>query len=258
MNAIVEKPTTELEAEAASVTTMLTWAQQLTVSTAEDYEKAGEGLRRIKARAKALDEKRKELTQPLDALKKKWMDFFRGPQETLAQAEAACKKMMIAYQDEQDRIRKEAERQAAEAARKERERLEREAAKLEEKARQERAKAEAKAAELEAAGNAERAEAMRRAAEEKEQARQEDAAALQSAAASMPLAPVVEIPRAEAAGTSTREVWRFAIENAALLPREYLVADEQAIGAVVRALKGRASIPGVRVYSDKVMSARSA
>lgn len=258
MNAIVEKPTTELEAEAASVTTMLTWAQQLCVSTAEDYEKAGEGLRRIKARAKALDEKRKELTQPLDALKKKWMDFFRGPQETLAQAEATCKKAMIAYQDEQDRIRKEAERQAAEAARKERERLEREAARLEEKARMDRTKAEAKAAELEAAGNAERAEAMRQAAEEKEQARQADAMALQMAAATMPLAPVVDLPRAEASGTSLREVWKFSVIDPALVPREYLIVDEKAIGAVVRALKGRASIPGVRVYSEKTMSAKSA
>ena len=54
MNAIIETATPELEAEAASVDTMVTWAEQLAITTAADYEKAGEGLRRIKARAKEL------------------------------------------------------------------------------------------------------------------------------------------------------------------------------------------------------------
>lgn len=257
MNAIVEI-TPEVEKEAASVNSILEYAQSFAIVAAGDYEKAGEALTRIKGKAKALDELRKSLTQPLDAAKKKIMDFFREPAEKLAAAEGAIKKTMIAYQAEQDRIREKAEREAAEAARKERERLEREAAKLEEKARVDRAKAEAKAAELEAAGNAERAEAMRQAADEKEQARQADATALQMAAATMPLAPVVDLPRAEASGTSLREVWKFSVIDLAIVPREYLIVDEKAIGAVVRALKGRASIPGVRVYSEKTMSAKSA
>ena len=258
MNAIVETATPELEAEAASVDTMVTWAEQLAIATATDYEKAGEGLRRIKARAKELDEKRKELTLPLDALKKKWMDWFRTPLAKLEQAEIAVKRHMITFQEEQERIRREAERQAAEAARKERERMDREAAVLAERARKDAAAAEARAAALAADGKPERAEALRAAAAEKEQSRAADVAALQMASACMPVAPVIDIPRAEATGTGMRENWKFEITDINQIPREYLMVDEKAIGAVVRALKGRASIPGVRVYSEKIIAARSA
>lgn len=258
MNAIIETATPELEAEAASVDTMVAWAEQLAVATTDDYEKAGEGLRRIKARAKELDEKRKELTQPLDALKKKWMDWFRTPLAKLEQAETAVKRNMVAFQEEQDRIRREAERQAAEAARRERERMDREAAALAEKARKDAEAAERRAAAMEAEGKAERAEALRAAAAEKEQARAADVAALQMASAAMPVAPVVDIPRAASAGISTREDWDFEIIDEAAIPREYMTVNDKAIRGVVKALKDKAAIPGIRVFSKKNIAARSA
>lgn len=257
MNAIVEI-TPAVEAEAADVDKILAYATGFKVATASDYEKAGEALKRIKGKAKALDELRKSLTGPLDAAKKRIMEFFKAPADKLELAERAIKGQMVAFQEEQDRIRREAERKAAEAARKERERLEREAAAAAEKARKEREAAEAKIAAMEAAGRAEKAEAMRAAADEKEQVRQAEAFALQAAAQAMPVAPVVDIPRTSVAGTSIREEWRYEIVDPAMLPREYLIPDEKAIGAVVRALKDRASIPGVRAYSEKNISARSA
>jgi len=53
-------------------------------------------------------------------------------------------------------------------------------------------------------------------------------------------------------GVVFREVWKYRIVNEDLIPRAYLTPDELAIGKVVRALKGQASIPGVDVYSEKV------
>ena len=57
-------------------------------------------------------------------------------------------------------------------------------------------------------------------------------------------------------GISTRKKWSFEIVDAAKIPREYLVPNEVAIGGVVRALKGATNIPGIRVVSTDIMSAR--
>lgn len=51
-------------------------------------------------------------------------------------------------------------------------------------------------------------------------------------------------------GLQTAERWDFVIEDEAKLPRNYLVPDMQAIRKTVQAMKGRAEIPGVRVFRD--------
>lgn len=58
-------------------------------------------------------------------------------------------------------------------------------------------------------------------------------------------------------GISRRKVWRFEITDASVLPREYLMPDEQKIGGVVRAMKNQTRIPGVRVWEDEQISARA-
>lgn len=59
-------------------------------------------------------------------------------------------------------------------------------------------------------------------------------------------------------GISMRENWKFEIENVNLLPLEYMLPDEGAIGKVVRALGSKTNIPGVRVFCEKVVSGRAA
>lgn len=51
-------------------------------------------------------------------------------------------------------------------------------------------------------------------------------------------------------GVTFREEWHFEIEDAAVLPREYLQPNEAAIRGVVQALKGETKIAGVRVWMD--------
>lgn len=64
--------------------------------------------------------------------------------------------------------------------------------------------------------------------------------------------PPVVLPSAvaKAKGVSSTQVWKFKITDASLIPREYLMVNEQALGQVVRALKDKACISGVQVYPE--------
>ena len=200
---------------------LLQIASSYRVTTAAEYTAAGEELKKVKAAAKRLDEIRKSMTKPLDAAKRAIMDFFREPETKLQRAESDIKRAMIAYSEEQERIRREEQRKAEEAARKEREKL------------------EAQAATAAAAGKIERAEQ------------------LEQRAATV-VAPVIQREAPKVTGLATREVWKFEIIDASALPREYLTVDEKKIGAVVRALKGDTNIPGVRVWAEKSLAAGAA
>lgn len=57
-----------------------------------------------------------------------------------------------------------------------------------------------------------------------------------------------EVPKTQ--GVSGVQVWKFKITNEALIPREFLMVDEKKLGAVVRAMKEKTSIPGVAVYAE--------
>ena len=48
-------------------------------------------------------------------------------------------------------------------------------------------------------------------------------------------------------GTTIRNRYDFEIVDPNLIPREYLLVDTTAIGKVVRALKDKTNIPGIKV-----------
>lgn len=248
----------EILIEAEATVRTLHAAEAFCVTSLVEYSAAGEELKAIKGKAKALEERRLTMTRPLDESKARIMDFFRTPAKYLADAETAIKRAMGAFDEAQRKRREEAERIAAEASRKERERLQTEAAKAEQSAREKREKEEAKARELEAKGRQAEADARRKAADEAEAQRMRDAESKRVAAESMPMAPVVHMEAPKASGVSSRQAWKFEITNVALLPREYLLPDDKAIGGVVRALGDKCNIPGVRVYAETIISSRSA
>jgi hypothetical protein len=227
------------------------------VTTPVQYADAGEQLKQVKAAMKRLDDLRKGMTRPLDAAKKAIMDFFRAPEEKLVRAESGIKRAMIAYSAEQERIRREEQRKAEEAARRERDRLEAIARETERKAR-EKAEAERKAADAAAAAGraAEAAKLMAKAAATEERAAAKAEEAAQQAA--MIVAPVIQREPQRIVGVATRELWKFEIVDPAAVPREYLMVDESKIRKVVGALKGDTVIAGVRVYSEKNLAAGAA
>lgn len=195
--------------------------KEFKVVTAADYETAASYLGKIKAGQKKIEELRTKITVPLNAALKAVNDLFRAPAAKLVAYEQQVKRAMLAYDDEQERLRREAQAKLDEAARKEQEKLNARATRAEEK------------------GQTEKAEQ------------------LQQRAATV-VAPVVERAVPKVAGVSSREVWNFEVTDPAQVPREYLMVDESKIRKVVQALKGDTVIAGVRVWSSKTLAASAA
>lgn len=213
----------------------LTWPQRagaLTIQSPDSYTEAGEMLKGIKALRKEVDAAFDPIITAAHAAHREACSQKKRAETPLAEAETILKRGLIAYDTEQERIRRIEERRLQELAR-----LEQEARQL------------AEAAELERQANAatDLTEAY--------QMRHEAEALLDAPI----VAPVVVLERStpKVSGISYREVWRFRVTDAATIPREYLAVDEQKIGGVVRAMKGATAIPGIEVYPEKVASAGS-
>lgn len=197
----------------------------IVIHTADDYRAAGEQLTRIKHAAKQLEELRLSLTRPLDESKKRIMAMFARPKDDLDGAEAKLKRAMLAYNTEQDRIRREAEaRLRAEA-----------------EAEEKRQEAQRKAA-LDAAlesGDAAKAEEI-----------------INTPA--VPPPPVAVVPQAippKVAGVSTRKIWTWKITDPDLIPRDYLLVNESMLTAVAKSGKGAVKVPGVEFYQVESIAA---
>lgn len=203
------------------VTEIATLAEGYRVTTPVEYEAGANDLRRVKAAQKRIEDLRTMFVGPLNAHVKRINDFFRGPAARLADAESKIKRGLLVYQQEEERRRQEEQRRLEEQARKERERLARQAEKAA------------------AAGKAEKADAL-------------------EARAAQVVAPIIQTETPKVAGVSTREVWKFEITDKAKLPTEYTLPDEPKIRRVVQALKGDTNIPGIRVYAEKQLAAGAA
>lgn len=59
--------------------------------------------------------------------------------------------------------------------------------------------------------------------------------------------PSVKLEKPKLSGTSVRNRYDFDIVDVNLIPREYLLVDMAAIGKVVRAMKEKTNIPGIKV-----------
>ena len=67
------------------------------------------------------------------------------------------------------------------------------------------------------------------------------------------LAPVFkpqEIEKPE--GVSYRDSWKFEITDESKIPREYLIPDEKKIAGIVKAMKEKFDVPGIRAYNDPI------
>lgn len=114
-------------------------AKAYQITGPEMLQAASDELKAVKSKYKELDAKRKSLTQPLDTLKKEWMDFFRPALDALQNAERVLKSEIDRYINEQEQKRLAAEAEAARLAREEQERLANEAAELEQAGKKEEA-----------------------------------------------------------------------------------------------------------------------
>src|SRR6266508_3796505 len=117
----------EVEALATGSNQFVEVAEAFEVDSEPAFQVADEVQARLKAEAKAINDKRLEFTRPIDAIKKKWMDFFSPAIEGRTKAATIYQQKMSAYMRAQREEAEAARHEAEELLRKERERLEAEA-----------------------------------------------------------------------------------------------------------------------------------
>jgi hypothetical protein len=243
---------------AARAQTALSFIEGFKIATAEDYGLAADELKAIKARARSLEEQRTGITGPINTALKAINDLFRGPAALLEQAERTLKSKMLAWDQEQERIAAEARRKAEEAAAAERRRLEAEAAELQRQAQEQAAAAAA----AQAAGDAQAA-AIAQANAQRAQS-EAQAAATES---QLVIAPVLTVAPVKTAGISTSKKVDFEVVDLLALVKyvadhpeliNLLTADSVKLRAYVKGVGTACRLPGVRVFEDRVLSARAA
>ena len=259
-----------------------------------DYCHGAIDLKAIKGMQQKIEEERFKITRPMDTAKKAVLNFFRPFELRLDSMEKNIKSKLLGWKDKEDariaeeqrkeneraereanRLREEARKADELAAEKERKRLAEEQRKADERAEAERKRIAKEQAEAKSNEDKRRADEQAEAEgkrREKEQDRLhqerldaeaeqrertaraenlEERAETKQAAPLAPAAPKVT-------GISTSKKWLFQITDPSKVPDQYKTIDEKKIGGVVRALKGDTDIPGVRVWQESTMAARSA
>jgi colicin import membrane protein len=206
-------------------------ASYAVIKTGDEFEAAAIDLQQIKGAQKALEAKRTSAVGPLNGVVKTINEWFKKPADALADAERVIKGGMIGFQNEQERIRREQEAKAAEQLRKERERLEAQAAKAAEK------------------GHTEKAEA------------------LQEHAAALPVSVEIASTAPKVSGIAGRSTWQAAVKDKAAFlkyvaehPEWLNLVDVNmvALNGLARSQKQSLALPGIEAVEVQGISARAA
>jgi chromosome segregation ATPase len=235
-------------------TTLAEFARTVVIRTADQYGLAARWLQSVKGLLSKIEDARTRVTRPLLEAQREVNAQAKEAAQPLLDAERQLKTALVAFQNEQERLRREEQALVEAEARRERERIEAQARETERKAR-EKAAADRRAADAAAAiGRVAEAAKLAARADATESRAADKAAALDDRAAAV-VAPIIQREAPKVDGISTREVWKFEIVDPAQVPRDYLTPDLDRIGKVVKALKADCRIAGVRVYSERAVAA---
>lgn len=211
-------------------------AGMIVIKDQPSYDFAAEQLQQVKAQYARIEGERVKLKKPIDDAAKAVQALFKPILSDLEAAERAIKGTMGDYLVEQQRIADKRQREADEAAAKE------------------RAELEAKARAAMASGDVETAAAIAEVAE-------------------IVQAPVISTAVQQAAGISSRKVWKVEVLDktaflqcalgfpAAVAPNPALlgaVEIDTGVLAKLAALTDGAPIPGCRVWQETVIASRRA
>lgn len=219
--------TTEAEQAAQSVDSLVTISQTIEVSNQEQYHAAEHNLAEIIAKKKELNELRLSMTRPLDASKKQIMDFFRMPVTALEGGERVLRQVLTDYTTEQERKAAKKQAEIDERARKEKERLAKQADKAEQ------------------SGKVEKAEALREHAET--------------------VTPTQVAPAVQKTRTTTRTTWTAEVVDirAVLqgvldgkIPEAAIGVNMPVLNKMAVALKDQLNYPGVKAVAKKTTVAK--
>jgi hypothetical protein len=178
-----------------------------------DYELYAAKLKDAKAREKTLESGYEQHASPLNVALRAVRDFWNPARDIVKQECTLRARVLGEYQANKLREQRRLQMKADEEAAKQRKALELKASKAEER------------------GNTDKAIAL-------------------TQMAVSTVAPVIRTDAPKIAGQSVREVWMFQIEDASLIPRQYLMPDEKKLGQLARMMKAEAKLPGVRFYSE--------
>lgn len=124
----------EVSSVAVGSDAILVAARAYEVESEVSFQVADEIQAQLKAEAKAINDKRMEFTRPIDAIKKKWMDFFAPAVDARNEAVKVYQQKMSAFRAAERQKSEAAQRETERIVREQKERQEAEARKLEEKA----------------------------------------------------------------------------------------------------------------------------
>jgi len=243
---------------ASEAMTAVAYAESFAVGSVSDSAKAQEARARINTKIKALNDARLALTRPIDQAKKVIMDFFAGPVTQFERAKVALDRKIIAYDNEQEEIRRVEQRRLDKIAEDERRRLQAIADETARKAREEADKKHREAEAAAAAGRQAEADRLRAQATRINEKAADKAEQFEERAAAV-VAPVVQADTARVAGSAVREVWEFEVTDLSKINAAFLMADGVKIGRVVQSLKLDAVGvvgDGITVKSRKILASR--
>lgn len=222
-NDIVTADSPVVRAARQSAESLCTMEYGLVIRDVSGFESGAETLARIKGALNELDETRKSITSPMNQAVKRVNALFASPLNALESAERSIKTKLIAWQRHQDELARE--RQSV----------------LDEEARKQREKLEVQAAKAAVAGKAERAAEL-------------------AERAAMVVAPIVETDAPKVSGFSTRPVVRYEVLDLAEVPEQFKMLDDKRVAALCRSLgmDAQALLPGIRVYEETIAVSRSA
>lgn len=205
-------------------------APNLVIDDQDTLDLANDYLGKIKAAWKSIEETRKQKLVPLRTRVDSIQAFFKTPLDKLADGEATVKKLILSYtQAEQEKQRK-AQAALDEQARKDRERLEKQAAKAE------------------AAGHTEKAEVL-------------------AHSAAVISAPVAMSTYVAPKGVSTKKTWKARVTDKAALIKSIIEnpaflhlieIDTSAIDKLAKAMEGNLPLNGVECYQEETLARRVA
>lgn len=226
----------EAKEVSASTDLLLQDAKGFKVLSPADLEVSANMFKTIKQKKKQIDEVRKSLTRPLDAAKKRIMDFFRPAENKLAEAENSIEKTILEYRAEERRKAEEEQRKAAEEAKKRQE--------------EELARIQKEQEEAEMLGDSETVENL-----EMQKTVAATTAEVATVVAPEPkLSGVSEVKRWKAVVTDKMALIRYIAQTGQF--ENVVEFSNKELNALATATKGTIQVPGIEFKAERSLAAR--
>jgi len=254
-----------LSDDATAAAKAIAVANAFVVEDAESSVMAQETRAKLNTRIKDLGDRRMSITRKMDAAKQDIMDLFAAPINVLKQALDIFDAKVLAFDKDQENIRKEAQKKAEAAAETERQRLKSEADERQRVADADAQRLRDEAAAKEAEGDVEGAAKLTNKAVKVVERAAQRVEVLQDRAAQV-VAPILQGGSAKASGSSFRDNWKWRLIDMDLINDGFkkTVTNDDAIGAIVKSMKGNAEAikavvgNGIEIYNDRGLASRRA